>query len=57
MHEWSLDAGDDHTDLDLIKAVNPASWMTEALLYRGTRLPELHPLGASAVPLRALDRR
>lgn len=31
LHEWSLDAGDDYTDLGLIKLVNPASWMTPDL--------------------------
>ena len=32
MHEWSLDPGDDDTDLDQIKLVNPATWMTRELL-------------------------
>lgn len=43
MHEWSLDAGDDHTDLDLIKQVNPASWMTRDLLQEELDSPSFTP--------------
>lgn len=43
MHEWSLDPGDDHTDLDLIKRVNPASWMTTELLQEELDSPSFTP--------------
>lgn len=43
MHEWSLDPGDDHTDLDLIKQVNPASWMTRELLQEELDSPSFTP--------------
>lgn len=43
MHEWSLDEGDDHTDLELLKLVNPASWMTEELLQEELDSPSFTP--------------
>lgn len=39
LHEWSLDEGDDHLDLDLIEKVNPASWMTRDLLEEELESP------------------
>lgn len=43
LHEWSLDPGDDHTDLDLIKQVNPASWQTRELLQEELDSPSFTP--------------
>ena len=43
LHEWSLDPGDDHTNLDLIKMVNPAPWMTPALLQEELDSPSFTP--------------
>ena len=43
MHEWSLDPGDDHTDLRLIQAVNPASWLTDKLLQEELDSPSFTP--------------
>ena len=43
MHEWSLDPGDDYTDITTIKLVNPASWMTEELLQEELDSPSFTP--------------
>lgn len=43
MHEWSLDPGDDHEDLDLIELVNPASWQTLDLLREELDSPSYTP--------------
>ena len=39
LHEWSLDAGDDYLDLDLLEQVNPASWLTRELLAEELESP------------------
>lgn len=43
LHEWSLDPSDDPEDLEKIKAVNPASWMTPALLKEELESPSYTP--------------
>jgi phage terminase large subunit-like protein len=43
MHEWSMDPGDDHEDIDLIKQVNPASWQTRELLQEELDSPSFTP--------------
>lgn len=43
MHEWSLSADDDRSDMTVVKGANPASWMTEEALRRRFESPSTMP--------------
>jgi phage terminase large subunit-like protein len=45
MHEWALDPEDDRTDLEVVKAANPASWQTIAKLRTRQASPSMTPWG------------
>jgi phage terminase large subunit-like protein len=42
-HEWSLSEGDDINDLELLKSVNPASWIDETELRARRDSPSTQP--------------
>jgi phage terminase large subunit-like protein len=46
-HEWSLDPGDDVSDLGLLKLANPASWVDETSCERGAT-PRRRSRGSSS---------
>lgn len=41
MHEWSLDADDDRSDMQVVKKANPASWQTIEALRRRFESPSM----------------
>jgi len=49
LHEWALDAGDDTSDLQVVKQANPASWQTiQELGIRMFTMSQIDQMGVTA---------